>query len=88
MWYAFVDGKQGTTYNYATGLSFYPRSAQHLKISIDTTYIDGSPVNSTGSDILVGDDGPLVRTQFHVVFTSNDCVSKQLPQNSRLPLPA
>lgn len=66
--YAFVNGKQGTTNSYTTGFSYYPRSAQHLKLSIDTTYIDGSPVNSTGSDILVGDKGLLVRTQFQVVF--------------------
>ncbi len=48
--------------------SHYPRSSQYLNLSIDTTYIDGSPVNSTGSDNLVGDDGLLVRTQFQVVL--------------------
>lgn len=66
--YAFVNGKQGATNSYATGFSYYPRGAQHLKLSIDATYIDGSPVNSTASDIFVGDDGVLVRTQFQVVF--------------------
>lgn len=66
--YAFVNGKQGATNSYATGFSYYPRSAQHLKLSIDATYIDGSPVNSTGSDIFVGDNGVLVRSQFQVVF--------------------
>jgi hypothetical protein len=66
--YAFVNGKQGATNSYATGFSYYPRSAQHLKLSMDTTYIDGSPVDSTGSDIFVGDSGVLVRTQFQVVF--------------------
>jgi hypothetical protein len=66
--YAFVDGQQGATNSYATGFSYYPRSSQHLKLGIDATYIDGSPVNSTGSDIFVGDSGVLVRTQFQFVY--------------------
>jgi hypothetical protein len=66
--YAFVEGKQGSANSYATGLSYYPRSAQYMKLSVDGTYIDGSPVNSTGTDIFVGDNGLLMRTQFQVVF--------------------
>ena len=65
---AFVTGKAGSRSSYATGFSYYPRNSQFLKLTLDATLIDGSPVNSTGSDILVGDDGVLVRAQCQVVF--------------------
>jgi hypothetical protein len=65
---AFVTGQQGSTTSYATGFSYYPRKSQHLKLTIDATFIDGSPVNSTGSDILVGDDGVLLRVQWQALF--------------------
>jgi hypothetical protein len=66
--YAYVTGRQGSTSSYATGFSYYPRKSQYLKLTVDATYIDGSPVNSTGSDILVGDHGTLVRTQLQALF--------------------
>jgi hypothetical protein len=66
--FAFVTGKYGTRTSYATGFSYYPRKTPNLKLSIDATIIDGSPVNSTGSDILLGDHGVLVRTQFQALF--------------------
>lgn len=65
---AFVTGKQGSTTSFAAGFSYYPRKSQFLKLTVDATCIDGSPVNSTGSDILVGDDGVLIRTQFQAQF--------------------
>lgn len=66
--FAYVTGKQKTTSSYATGFSYYPRKSQNFKVTIDATLIDGSPTNSTGSDVLVGDDGVLVRAQWQVVF--------------------
>lgn len=66
--FAYVTGKQKSTSSYATGVSYYPRKSQNFKFTIDATLIDGSPTNSTGSDVLVGDDGVLVRAQWQVVF--------------------
>jgi len=66
--FAFVTGKQKTTSSYATGFSYYPRKSQNFKLTLDATLIDGSPANSPGSDVLVGDDGLLVRAQWQVVF--------------------
>ncbi len=66
--FAYVTGKLKSTSSYATGFSWYPRKSQNFKLTIDATLIDGSPVNSTGSDVLVGDDGVLVRAQWQVVF--------------------
>lgn len=66
--YAFVTGDQGSANSYATGFSYYPQNMQFLKISVDGTYIDGSPANSTGADILVGDKGFLLRCQWQALF--------------------
>lgn len=65
---ACVSGKHGSTSSFATGLSYYPLETYYLKLGLDVTLIDGSPVNSTGSDILVGDSGILVRTQFQALY--------------------
>lgn len=65
---ADVTSKFGSTSSYATGFNYYPRKSQYLKLTVDATLIDGSPVNSTGSDILVGDDGVLIRAQCQVLF--------------------
>ncbi len=66
--FAYVNGKPGTRSSYATGLSYYPRKSQYSKFTVDATLIDGSPVNSPGIDMLVGDSGVLVRAQWQVVF--------------------
>lgn len=65
---AFVTSRFGASTSYATGFSYYPRKSPYLKLTLDATLIDGSPVNSTGSDILVGDDGVLIRAQCQVLF--------------------
>lgn len=66
--YAFATGQQGSTNSYAGGLSYYPRRSQNVKLSMDGTYIDGSPVNSTAADILVGEKGFLLRMQWQALF--------------------
>ena len=66
--YTFVTGDQGSANSYATGFSYYPRGAPFLKMSMDGTYIDGSPVNSTATNILVGDKGFLFRCQWQALF--------------------
>ena len=65
---AYVTGQFGSTTSYATGFSYYPRKAPYLKLTLDATFIDGSPANSTGSDILVGDNGVLIRFQWQALF--------------------
>lgn len=66
--YSFVTGDQGSANSYTTGVSYYPKSALYFKFSVDGTYLDGSPTNSTGADILVGDKGFLLRTQWQATF--------------------
>jgi hypothetical protein len=65
---AYATSEFGTRRSFAAGFSYYPRKSQYLKFTADATFIDGSPVNSTGSDILVGDDGVLVRVQFQALY--------------------
>lgn len=66
--YSFVNGEQGSANSYATGFNYYPRKSPYLKLTVDATLLDGSPVNSTGSDVLVGSDGVLLRTQFQALY--------------------
>jgi len=65
---ARVSGEFGSTSSVAAGFSWYPRETRNMKFTLDATMIDGSPVNSTGSDILLGDDGVLVRAQMQAQF--------------------
>ena len=41
-----------------------------MKVSFDVTSLDDSPLQIRASDILVGDDGVLFRTQFQAEFWS------------------
>jgi hypothetical protein len=66
--YSFVTGEQGSSNSYALGTSIYPKRSQYLKLSLDGTYIDGNPTNSTGADMLVGEKGFLFRTQLQAQF--------------------
>jgi hypothetical protein len=63
-----VDGSYGTHYEYAAAIAWYMGSNRNLKLTFDVTLLDGSPLNNTTSDILVGDDGLLFRTQFQAMF--------------------
>lgn len=66
--YSQVQGQFGDSHEYAVGLNWYPLESHKMKISFDVTELDGSPLNNTTSDILVGDDGTLFRTQFQAEF--------------------
>ena len=66
--FGFVTGRAGSNSSYAAGFSYYPRKSQFLKLTIDTTFINNSPTNSGGSNVIVGDDGVLVRAQWQAVF--------------------
>ncbi|MFG0264237.1 MAG: porin [Rhodopirellula sp. JB055] len=66
--YSRVDGEYGAANEYAVGMNWYPLSKPSLKFTLDATQLDGSPLQNTTSDILVGDDGTLFRTQFQAEF--------------------
>lgn len=66
--YSQVSGLFGDASEYAAGFNWYPLDTANMKISFDVTLLDGSPLQNTASDILVGDDGILVRTQFQAEF--------------------
>ncbi len=63
-----VNGLFGDHYEYAGGVNWYVYGNRNLKLTFDVTSLDGSPLNNTASDILVGDDGTLFRTQFQAMF--------------------
>lgn len=66
--YSQVSGWAGNASEYAVGGNWYPLGNPQLKLSWDITWLDGSPLNNTGSEILAGDDGVLFRTQFQAEF--------------------
>lgn len=66
--YSQVSGVYGNASEYAIGCNWYPWDTTKLKLSFDTTYVTGSPLQNTASDILVGDDGVLFRTQFQAEY--------------------
>ncbi len=66
--YSQVAGLYGNRSEYAGGVNWYPLDTQKMKISFDVTRLDGSPLHNSSSDILVGDNGTLFRTQFQAEF--------------------
>ena len=66
--YSQVSGLFGNRSEYAIGTNLYPLDTHKMKLSFDVVVLDGSPLNNTTSDILVGDDGVLFRTQFQAEF--------------------
>ncbi|MEM9413629.1 MAG: porin, partial [Planctomycetota bacterium] len=67
--YSEINGLVGGGSEYAGGFNWYPLSNNYkLKCSFDVTVLDGSPLNNTASDILVGDNGTLFRTQIQAEF--------------------
>lgn len=66
--YSEVRGLFGDASEYAAGVNWYPVDSHKFKITFDVTLLDGSPLQNTAADILVGDDGALFRTQFQAEF--------------------
>ncbi len=67
--YSEVAGLLGGGSEYAAGLNWYPLEQNYkLKCSFDVSVFDGSPLNNSSSDILVGDDGTLFRLQIQAEY--------------------
>lgn len=66
--YSQVSGEFSGSSEIAAGFNWYPLKKTNMKISFDVTAVDGSPLQSSASDMLVGDDGMLFRTQVQTEF--------------------
>ena len=66
--YSQVDGFYGHSSDYAAGINWWPLDTSKLKVSLDATVLDGSPLQNTSSNILLGDDGVLIRAQVDAAF--------------------
>ena len=66
--YSEVQGLFGNSSEYAAGVNWYPLEDSRVKVSFDVTVVDGSPLQNTATNILVGDDGTLFRTQIQAEF--------------------
>ena len=63
-----VFGIGGTASEAGLGANWYPTGKAWFKASFDVTWLDGSPLQNTASDLLVGDQGVLFRTQVQAEF--------------------
>ncbi|MCA9100859.1 MAG: hypothetical protein KDA63_06920 [Planctomycetales bacterium] len=63
-----VDGAYGNHYEYAGGVGWFLSGNRNQKLTFDVTVLDGSPLNNTTTDILVGDSGLLCRAQYQAMF--------------------
>jgi hypothetical protein len=66
--YSRVSGMFGDANEYAAGINWYPTESERFIVTFDVTMLDGSPVDNPSSNILVGMDGTLFRTQVEAVF--------------------
>ena len=66
--YGQVSGAFGNASEISAGCNWYPLESNGLKLSFDVTSLDGSPLQNTATDILVGDEGTLFRTQMQAEF--------------------
>ena len=66
--YSQVNGRFGDFSEYAAGCNWYPLAKTQFKVSFDVTYLNGSPLDNSSSDVVVGDEGVLFRTQLQAQF--------------------
>lgn len=66
--YSRVNGVYGNASEIAAGFNLYPFHKPTLRLAFDFTFLDGSPLQNTASNILVGDDGVLFRTMLQAEF--------------------
>ncbi|QDU58743.1 porin [Aeoliella mucimassa] len=66
--YSQINGRFGNSGEVAVGLNWFPRKSTDMKLSIDFTNVVSSALQNTSSDILVGDDGRLIRAQIQTEF--------------------
>ena len=66
--YSQVSGLFNNASEYAAGFNWYPLETQKVRITFDVTSLNRSPLQNTASDIWVGDDGTLLRTQFQAEY--------------------
>ncbi len=66
--YSQLSDYTASAAEYAIGCNWFPLANSLFKFNFDVTYLDGSPLQNTASDILVGDNGALLRSQFQMEF--------------------
>lgn len=66
--YSTVHGKLKDSHEYAVGLNWYVDQSHNNKLTLDVTWLDGSPISNSGAGYRVGDDGVGVRVQWQIAF--------------------
>lgn len=66
--YSTVQGALDDSHEYALGFNWYINGTHLNKLSVDASKVDGVPVNSSGPNYRLGDDGWMFRAQWQVAF--------------------
>ncbi|TWT83991.1 Phosphate-selective porin O and P [Planctomycetes bacterium CA13] len=61
-------GQENQNANEIAGGAVWYFRGQHVKLTVDATYLDGAPISSSALDIAPGDEGWLYRTQLQFSF--------------------
>ncbi len=63
-----VDGLFKDSWEYAGGVNWFVNGTHRNKVTFDITHLDGAPVENTGPNYQVGQDGILTRLQWQIAF--------------------
>jgi len=63
-----IFGDFGDRSEYAAGVNWFIKGTHGLKLSLDGTYLDGSPADNSGTNYRLGARGVMVRTQLQAAF--------------------
>lgn len=66
--FSYIDGDIADSSEYAWGLNYYIDGSHRNKLSFDMSWLDDSPVNSSGPNYFVGANGVLYRLQWQIGF--------------------
>jgi hypothetical protein len=63
-----IFGDFGDSSEYAGGINWFINGTHGLKLAIDATKVNDSPISNSGPNYRAGDDGVMVRTQLQTAF--------------------
>jgi hypothetical protein len=63
-----IFGDFGDSSEYAGGINWFINGTHGLKLALDVTKVNDSPISNSGPNYRAGDDGVMVRTQLQTAF--------------------
>lgn len=66
--FAYINGSLSDASEFAGGINYFIDGGHLNKLTLDVSFLDNSPINSSGPNYVVGADGTLYRVQWQVGF--------------------